>query len=88
LVQKTEVLLNENIMSFSELEWRPDHPADKMVFEHCEDAKRLTGFPDFDFFRCIYRAKRSKLEKLKEPGKTVFLVDQFGGSDFLFLAYP
>ncbi|MEQ1877401.1 MAG: hypothetical protein ABL958_12215, partial [Bdellovibrionia bacterium] len=45
LVQKTEVLLNENIMSFSELEWRPDHPADKMVFDHCEDAKRLTGFP-------------------------------------------
>jgi len=87
LVQKTESAIDENILSISELDWRPDHPAEKMVEPNCEDAKRLTGFPDFDFFRCIYKSRREKLEKYKEPGKIVFLIDQFGGSDFLVLTY-
>lgn len=87
LVHKVEVKLNQNVMSISQLVWTPDHPANKMVKEHCEEAKSLTGFPDFEFFRCIYLNREKKIDKTKEPGKVLFIVDQFGGSDYVVLTY-
>jgi hypothetical protein len=87
IVHRVEVQLNQNIMSISQLEWTPDHPVNLMVQEHCEEAKSLTGFPDFNFFRCIYSIRKKKIERTKEQGKLLFVVDQFGGSDYVVLTY-
>jgi hypothetical protein len=88
LVHKLEEEVNKNILTVSVLDWRPDHPGYKLVEQHCDDAKRLTGFPDFQFFRCIYERRTRKLLKLKTENKVGFMLDQYGSSDYLLLIYP
>lgn len=87
IVKKFETVADKSAMSLSILDWQPSHQAATMVQEHCEESKKLTGFPDFLFFHCIYKGRAAKLAKLKEPQKLGFMVDQYGQADFLILHY-
>ncbi|HEX4924908.1 MAG TPA: hypothetical protein VFV50_12520 [Bdellovibrionales bacterium] len=87
VVKRLESAANKSAMSLSLLDWRPDHQAAAMVAEHCEESKKLTGFPDFMFFHCIYKGRAAKLAKLKKPEKLGFMVDQYGQADFVIVYY-
>jgi hypothetical protein len=88
LVKKFEQKTNQNVMALSLLDWRPDHPVAKLAQPHCEEAKQLTGFPDFGLFHCLYLGRSRKLVAMKVPLKFGFMVDQYGQSDFVVLIYP